>query len=335
MAVVETDALTKYYGDTRGIKDLDLVVEPGEVFGFLGPNGAGKTTTIRTLLGFVSPTSGSATVLGRDVTDRAALRAARRRIGYVPGALGFDDDVTGNTFLDYQERLKGASRRDELADIFTPPLARPIGEYSRGNEQKLAIVQAFMHDPDLVVMDEPTSGLDPLLQERFYEFVRQERAAGTTVFFSSHVLGEVRKVCDRVAILRDGHLVELTPVEELLGRGGRLVRVRLAEPVDAVPVDGVQDPTYSDGRRSVAFTFTGAYDALVDWLADRSVLDLEVEEPPLEEVFLHYYGDGPAERAGGDTADGREEVTSADPEAGGRRGTADDGARPSGGGTDA
>jgi len=291
MAALETSGLTKYYGDTRGVADLDLAVEAGEVFGYLGPNGAGKTTTIRTLLGFIAPTGGSATVLGADVADRTALREAKRRVGYVPGELGFDEDVTGEAYLHYQARLKGGPRREELVELFTPPLDRPIGEYSRGNKQKLAVVQAFMHDPDLVIMDEPTSGLDPLLQERFYEFVRAERDAGTTVFFSSHVLSEVRKVCDRVAILRDGHLVELTPVEELLGRGGRLVRVRLADPADGVPVDGAGDPTFSEGGRGVAFTFTGDYDALVDWLADRSVLDLEVEEPPLEEVFLHYYGD--------------------------------------------
>ena len=164
-----------------------------------------------------------------------------------------------------------------------------------------------MHDPDLVIMDEPTSGLDPLLQERFYEFIRDERAAGTTVFFSSHVLSEVRRVCDRVAILRDGRLVELTPVEKLLGRGGRLVRVRLAAPVGSVDVDGVRDLTVSEEGYSVTFTFTGDYDALVDWLSERSVLDLEVEEPPLTEIFLHYYGD---------VTDGRTEEVSETPDAG-------------------
>lgn len=302
MAAITTTELTKYYGKIRGVENLDLSVETGEVFGYLGPNGAGKTTTIRMLLGLLSPTSGHATLLGHDVTDSTALRKAKRRTGYIPGELGFDESVTGTRFLDYQELLKGGPRRTELVELFRPPFSRSIGESSRGNKQKLAIVQAFMHNPDLVIMDEPASGLDPLLQERFYEFVRDEQAAGTTIFFSSHILSEVRKVCDRVAILRDGRLVELTPVAELLGRGGRLVQVRLANPVDAVDVDGVRDLTVSEGGRTISFTFTGDYDALVDWLAEHSVLDLEVQEPPLTEIFLHYYGD-PAD---GQTSEKRE-----------------------------
>lgn len=289
MIPISTSGLTKYYGETRGVEDLTLRVENGEIFGYLGPNGAGKTTTIRTLLGFLSPTRGTATVLGAAVSDREALRRARKRIGYVPGELGFDESVTGARLLDYHEQLKGGPRRVELTDLFEPPLSRTIGEYSRGNKQKLALVQAFMHDPDLVVMDEPTSGLDPLLQERFYEFLREEQAAGTTVFFSSHVLTEVRKVCDRVAILRDGHLVELTPVADLLGRSGRVVTVRFEAPVETVPFDAVHDLTHTADGRQVSFTYTGEYDPLVQWLADRSVLDLEIEEPPLESVFMHFY----------------------------------------------
>ena len=280
MATIETTGLTKYYGGTPGVENLDLSVKAGEVFGYLGPNGAGKTTTIRMLLGLISPTSGRVTLLGHDVTDPAELRRIKRRTGYIPGELGFDESITGDRFLDYQEQLKGGPRRSELVELFPPPLSRPIGEYSRGNKQKLAIIQAFMHDPDLVIMDEPTSGLDPLLQERFYEFVRDEQATNTTIFFSSHILSEVRKVCNRVAILRDGRLVELTPVEELLGWGGRLVRVRLADSVDSVDIGGVNDLTISESGHSIAFTFTGDYDALVDWLATHSVLDLEVEEPP-------------------------------------------------------
>lgn len=318
MATIETAGLTKYYGGIRGVEDLDLSVEAGEVFGYLGPNGAGKTTTIRTLLGLLSPTSGHANLLGHSVTDAAELRAAKRRTGYIPGELGFDERVTGDHFLAYQERLKGGQRREELVDLFAPPLERPIGEYSRGNKQKLAIVLAFVHDPDLVIMDEPTSGLDPLLQERFYEFVREERAAGTTIFFSSHILGEVWKVCDRVAILRDGRLVELTPVEELLDRSGRVVRLRLADPVETVNLDGVHDPTFSEGGHSVAFTYTGDYDALIGWLARRRVLDLEVEEPPLEEIFLHYYGESPDERTGEEsvTVGGEQATTTAGGEGG-------------------
>jgi ABC-2 type transport system ATP-binding protein len=289
MSTIETRDLTKFYGETRGIEDLNLTVEEGEVFGFLGPNGAGKTTTIRTLLGFIAPTEGEATVLGRDVRDERDLIDAKRHVGYLPSDPGFDEDTTGEQFLDYQASLKGDARRDELLDLFDAPADRKIGAYSRGNKQKLAIVQAFMHDPDLVVMDEPTSGLDPLMQERFYDFIQAEQECGKTVFFSSHILSEVRKVCDRVGIIRDGRLVTTEDVETLLDRSGKRVRVNVEEPVDPADFDiaGVHNLSL-DGE--VRFTFTGEYDALIDHLAAFHVVDLDVEEAPLDEVFMRFYG---------------------------------------------
>jgi ABC-2 type transport system ATP-binding protein len=306
MSAIEIDGLTKRYGDGGGLRlpgrrsesgavvaidDLTFTVEEGEVFGFLGPNGAGKTTTIRTLLGLLSPTSGTATVLGADVRDEAALVEAKRRIGYLPADLGFDEGVTGERVLDLHGAIKGDARRVELLELFTPPLEREIREYSTGNERMLGIVQAFMHDPDLVIMDEPTSGLDPLKQERFHEFLREERERGTTVFFSSHVLSEVRQVCDRVGILRDGRLAALEDVETLLSRGGKRVRVRLAEPVDpdGFAIDGTLDVTAVGD--SLSFTYAGEYDALLEHLASHDVLDVEIGEPPLEDVFMHYYGE--------------------------------------------
>ncbi|WP_458207138.1 ABC transporter ATP-binding protein [Haladaptatus sp. NG-SE-30] len=289
MSTIEIHGLTKYYGETRGIEDLNLTVEEGEVFGFLGPNGAGKTTTIRTLLGFIKPTDGDATVLGHDVRDEQALIEAKRHIGYLPSDPGFDEDTTGETFLDYQASLKGDARRDELLDLFDAPIDRKIGAFSRGNKQKLAIVQAFMHDPDLVIMDEPTSGLDPLMQERFYDFIEAEQARGTTFFFSSHILSEVRKVCDRVGIIRDGRLVTTEDVEVLLDRSGKRVRVNVDEPVESGDFDitGVHDLSL-DGE--VRFTFTGEYDALIDHLSAFHIVDLDVEEAPLDEVFMRFYG---------------------------------------------
>ena len=209
MAAIAVDGLTKDYGEVVANDALSFEVESGEIFGFLGPNGAGKTTTIRMLMGFQSPTAGGATVLGRDVTDEADLIEAKRAIGYLPGDPSFDESVTGREFLDYQARLKGEERRGELLDLFTPPLDRPIREYSTGNKQMLGIVQAFMHDPELVIMDEPTSGLDPLKQSEFNAFVREQRDRGMTVFFSSHVLSEIQRVCDRVGIIREGKLVAL------------------------------------------------------------------------------------------------------------------------------
>ena len=306
--VLATDGLTKYYGDIRGVEDLTFAVEAGEIFGFLGPNGAGKTTTIRTLMGFMRPTSGSGTVLGRDVTDPIALREAKADVGYLPGDPAFDDDVTGDRFLDYHADLKGDSRRAEMESLFDPPLEREIGEYSRGNRQMLGLIQAFMHDPDLVVMDEPTSGLDPLKQERFNDFLREEVDRGTTIFMSSHILSEVRKVCDRVGIIREGHLVELADVRDLLTRSGRLVRVDVAEDVSPADfeLEGVHDLAV-DG--SVRFMFTGNYDALLDHLGSYTVTDLEITEAPLEDVFMRFYGE---EEPGGGTGmeragDGRPE----------------------------
>lgn len=169
MVPIEVADLTKVYGDVRGVDDLSFTVEKGEIFGFLGPNGAGKTTTIRTLLGLLEPTAGTARVLGADVREEDALIDAKRRIGYVPANLGFDEKVTGNQILDYHGAVKGDRCRDDLLDIFTPPLERPVRDYSSGNKQMLGIVQAFMHDPDLVIMDEPTSGLNPLKQEQCNE----------------------------------------------------------------------------------------------------------------------------------------------------------------------
>ncbi|HEC80932.1 MAG TPA: ABC transporter ATP-binding protein [Thermoplasmatales archaeon] len=185
--VIETKSLTKYYGKTRGVEDLTFSVRKGEIFGFLGPNGAGKTTTIRTLLGFLKPTDGEAYVFGKNVKDN--IVEIKRDIGYIPGDLNLYGHLTGQRFLDYFVSLRNqdATLLDELLEIFEVPLDRKIKGYSKGMKQKLGIIQAFMHDPDLVVMDEPTSSLDPLLQQRFYEFLHREKKKGKTMFFSSHI----------------------------------------------------------------------------------------------------------------------------------------------------
>ena len=292
--------LTKEFGSVVANDDVSFAVSEGEVFGFLGPNGAGKSTTIRLLLGLLKPTSGTATVLGADVRDEAALTEAKRRIGYLPAHLGFAEEATGEAVLDYHGAMKGDGRRDELLELFTPPIERPIREYSTGNKRMLGLVQAFMHDPDLVIMDEPTSGLDPLKQEAFNEFVRQERDRGTTVFFSSHVLSEVRRVCDRVGILRAGSLVELEDVDTLLHRSGKHVRVHASDAAVATiaDLDGVVDPErFAEG---VQFIYAGDVNALLRELAAHDVRDVEIGEPPIEDVFAHYYGSE-------ETADGEDE----------------------------
>jgi len=290
MGVIDVTGLSKTFGETVAVDDLNFEVERGEIFGYLGPNGAGKTTTIRTLLGFLSPTSGTASVLGADVRDAKALREARRRIGYLPGELSFSESVTGRSFLEYQGDLKGAARLDEMTDLFDPPLDRKIRGYSSGNRQMLGLIQTFMHDPDLVIMDEPTSGLDPLKQEVLNDFLREERSAGTTIFFSSHVLGEVRRACDRVGIIRDGALVALEDVESLLRKGGKRVRVHTDEPLreDDLDLEGVVE--FEQVGTVTSFTFTGDYNELLASLSAYSLVDMEIDEPPLEEIFMHYYG---------------------------------------------
>jgi len=328
MAAIEVSELTKDYGEVLANDDVTFDVERGEVFGYLGPNGAGKTTTIRTLMGFQSPTDGTATVLGADVREESDLVAARRRIGYLPATPAFDETATGREVLDLHASIKGDSRREELLDLFEPPVERPIREYSTGNAQKLGLVQAFMHDPDLVVMDEPTSGLDPLLQRRFNEFVRAERDRGTTVFLSSHVLSEVRQICDRVGVIRDGRIVTVERVAELLGRSGKSVLLRLAGDLDVemdVPAgardaglgvtsdahdvaaqlevpDGAHDVDVRrvelpDDERvvtEIVFTYTGDINDLVAWAGRFDLLELDVEEAPLEDVFMRFYGESDA-----------------------------------------
>ncbi len=291
MSPIEVDALRKAYGDTVAVSELSVTVEEGEIFGFLGPNGAGKTTVIRTLMGFQAPTAGEARVLGADASDEAALVDVKGRVGYLPAHPTFDSGVTGRAFLDHQASLKGDSRRGALLDLFDPPLDRKIRAYSTGNAQMLGIVAAFMHDPELVILDEPTSGLDPLKQERFNEFLRAERERGTTVFFSSHVLGEVRRVCDRVGVLRDGELAAVEDVSELLSRGGKRVRVRTAGELAPADIDlpgAVDVEQLGDGVR---FTFTGDFNDLLAALGRFDVVELDVEEPPLEDVFMHFYGE--------------------------------------------
>jgi ABC-2 type transport system ATP-binding protein len=316
---IETEGLTKYYGDVRGIDDLTLSVPEGELFGFLGPNGAGKSTTIRLVLGFLKPTSGGATLLGAPVTDREAFLGALEAVGHIPGDPQFYDDVTGRATLDYLARLSGDERRDELLERFPVPLDRPVRQYSRGNRQKLAIVQAFMHDPRLVVMDEPTSGLDPLVQREFYDFLHEERDRGVTVFFSTHILSEVREVCDRVAIVRDGRLVAVEDIDELLARSGKVVTVESPDPfdLDDFAFEGTVNPTVDD-EGALTFLLTGNYDALVDALSDYRVESLEVRETAIEDVFMHFYSEDGDEDEDADAAAPRDVTGDVDGEAPGR-----------------
>ena len=273
---IETDGLSKFYGSHRGIENVTMSVEPGEVFGFLGPNGAGKTTTIRTLLDLLHPTRGSARIFSLDSRrDSVAIRA---RIGNLPGDFGYGKLTTGRQAVSLLARLRGMDdlgRTDSLVARFGADLERPLGQLSRGNRQKIGLILAFFHQPDLLILDEPTSGLDPLMQEEFLTLVREERERGCAVFISSHELDEVERVGD------------------LLARTPRRASVQFAEPIDPAELracPGVSDLEI-DGKH-VVFKFVGDPDSVIKTIARHTVSDLEFARPALEEVFLTYYEDG-------------------------------------------
>lgn len=292
-AAIATRALGKRYGSVQALVDLDLEVRPGEIFGFLGPNGSGKSTMIRILLGFLHPSTGSATVLGSDVErDSVEIRA---RIGYLPGGIALYDSLSGRDALDYLSDLQGRppSRRQELCDRLEMPasvLRRRVRDYSRGMRQKMGVIQALQHDPELAILDEPTEGLDPLMQQAFYAILGDLHAAGRTIFMSSHILSEVERVCDRVAIIRRGRLMALHGVEELLARRRRRIQLRwLGTAPDLSAVPGLVDVTV-DGDR-ISGTLLGDVAPFVRAVASPSLLDLTIEPARLEEAFLEYYAD--------------------------------------------
>lgn len=290
---IETQDLAKTYANgVRALADLDLRVERGEVFGYLGPNGAGKSTTIRLLLDLIRPTAGRASVLGLD--SRRDGVEARRRIGYLPGDLRLFDRRTAREELDSLARLRGGidvELRDRLCERFRVVLERPIHELSKGNRQKIGLVQAFMHRPDLLVLDEPSSGLDPLLQAELRSLLRETASEGRTVFLSSHSLDEVQHVADRVGIIRGGRLAEVDAVERLRERALRHVTIVFAEPVDPRPfasIDGVRVET-SDGAVVRLAAPEPAMDAVVKEAASHRVVDLVSQPADLEEIFLELY----------------------------------------------
>ncbi len=294
MPAIETERLTKFYGSHRGIEEVSIAVEEGEVFGFLGPNGAGKTTTIRTLLDLLHPTRGSAHIFGLDSRrDSVAIRA---RLGNLPGDFGYGKHVTGREAISLLARLRGVSglgRAEALARCFRADLERPMGQLSRGNRQKVGLILAMFHRPELLILDEPTSGLDPLMQEEFLALVREERERGCAVFLSSHELDEVERVCDRVGIIREGKLVAVERVSDLLDKTPRRVSVEFAGTVDLEGLrrfPGVTDLEVGDGR--VNFKATGDIDPVLKEIASHTVIDLEFARPTLEEVFLTYYAGG-------------------------------------------
>jgi ABC-2 type transport system ATP-binding protein len=289
---IETEKLTKAYGrKARGVEDVDLAVEEGEVFGFLGPNGAGKTTTVRTLLGFLRPTGGRGEVFGLDIrTDSVEIRA---RVGNLPGEFALEDKMTGEGLLKFFARLRGV--RDlgyayEISERLGAELHRPMRRLSRGNKQKIGLVQAMFHRPPLLMLDEPTGGLDPLVQEEFLDIIEEVREEGRTVFFSSHNLAEVERVCDRVGIIRGGRLAAVETTDTLIDKAFRHVVLTFAEDVDPKPFEDLSGlkNLRSDGKR-ISFTLYDNPDEMVKLAAGHTLVNMEYERPSLEEVFLTYY----------------------------------------------
>jgi ABC-2 type transport system ATP-binding protein len=292
---IRTSGLVKDYGHTRALHGLDLEVHRGEVFGFLGPNGAGKSTTIRILLDLLRPTSGTVEVLGTAPADGGP--ALRARLGYLPGELALPDRTTAGEYLHHLAALRGGRgtrRITELADRFTLDLGRPLRALSKGNKQKVGLVQAFMHDPELLVLDEPTSGLDPLLQREFRLLTREAQAAGATVFLSSHVLQEVEEVAGRVAIIRAGVVVDVDDVRTLRRRAGQRVLLRFAEPVDPAELTdlpGVSEVAV-DGT-TVTCLLHGEPMPLLRVAARHHVVRWHAEDRELEDLFLDFYRTDP------------------------------------------
>jgi ABC-2 type transport system ATP-binding protein len=289
--VIETESLTKYYGDARGIANVSFMVLAGEVYGFLGPNGAGKTTTIRTLLNLLHPTGGRARLFGLD--SRLASREIRSRLGNLPGEFTCDPRLTGREFLEFcatARGVRGVAAASVLAQRFEADLDRRISSLSRGNRQKLGLIQALFHDPELLLLDEPTTGLDPLMQEEFLSVIGEYRERGGTVFLSSHDLDEVERICDRVAIIRDGELAAVENVAEMRGRAYHRVSIDFdrhvpVEEFERIP--GVSE-LESDGSH-LEFKVAGLLDPVVKAAARHTVRDMELTEPTLEEIFLTYY----------------------------------------------
>jgi ABC-2 type transport system ATP-binding protein len=292
MAVIETEKLTKFYGSHLGIVDVDLRVEQGEVFGFLGPNGAGKTTTIRLLLDLLRPTSGRACVFGIETT--ADPVAIHRRIGYLPGEFALFDRLTGEQTIEYFANLRGDVDPLYQADLiarFDLDPSRRFKEYSKGNKQKVGLVIALQHRPDLLILDEPTSGLDPLVQQTFFGLLRETVTEGRTAFLSSHILDEVEKTCDRVAIIREGRIVTVDRVATLRDLAYHEVELRFAAPVAAsvfALLPGVSDVVAIDG--GLRMRVTGSMAPIVEAAAGRGIVDFETREPSLEQTFLAQYG---------------------------------------------
>jgi ABC-2 type transport system ATP-binding protein len=290
MAVIETKKLTKYYGKSRGIIDVDLSIEEGEIFGFIGPNGAGKSTTIRTLLALIHPTSGSATIFGLDVITHA--KEIHQEIGYLPSEVFYYDNMKVKDLLNYSASFykKDCSKRiKELAARLDLDLNKKIDDLSYGNKKKVGIIQGLLHSPKLILLDEPTSGLDPLMQNIFFDILAEENKRGATVLFSSHILSEVQKLCDRVAIIKDGKIVKIDSVQNMKEEAYLKVGFETKKPFDLSSLGLGKLNELTQSGNEVSFLYKGDINVLTKKLASLDLVHVNIHEAELEEIFLHYY----------------------------------------------
>ncbi|HAS73001.1 MAG TPA: ABC transporter [Clostridiales bacterium UBA8960] len=292
MNVIETQDLTKYYGKARGIENVTLQVKEGEIYGFIGPNGAGKSTTIRTLMGLIFPTSGSAQIFGMDCVKNGPK--IRRDVGYLPSEVFYYDKMKVHELLKYTAGFyeKDCTHRmNELAEIMALDLNKRIEDLSYGNKKKVGIVQGLLHSPKLIVLDEPTSGLDPLMQKKFFDIIENENKNGATVFFSSHILAEVQALCSRVAIIKEGHIIKIDDVKSLSGANYKKITLKGSNLImDDFSIEGVTNiEQTTNGDNTVKFFFKGDINQILSVIGTHNLLDVMIEEPTLEEIFMHYY----------------------------------------------
>lgn len=290
MSVIETNNLTKFYGKSRGIENISFEVNEGEIFGFIGPNGAGKSTTIRTLLSLIRPTSGTARVLGHDCAPLDSV--VFQEIGYLPAEVFYYENMKVIDLLKYSAsfyKKECGQRLKELAELFDLDLSKRIADLSFGNKKKVGIIQSLLHKPRVVFLDEPTSGLDPLMQQQFFSLLREENQRGVTIFYSSHILSEVEKMCDRVAIIKEGTIIKLEKISALRENSHKKFIIETINPLDKdfFVMDGVTN--LSLGDKNASFLYRGNLNLILRKIAALEIASINIHEPELEEIFLHYY----------------------------------------------
>ena len=288
MNVIEASDLCKNYGNEVGIKGINLEIKKGEVFGFIGPNGAGKSTFIRTLLGLLIPSSGSAKILGQSILERP--EEIRKKIGYLPSEVNYYDGMSSRELLEYHAGFYenvDTKKITDLGTLFELDLDRKIEELSFGNKKKCAIIQSVLHEPELLILDEPTSGLDPLMQNRFFELLEEENKKGTSIFFSSHILAEIQRMCNRAAIIRKGEISAVEDIQSLLEKQMKKARFIFKEASELNFIEGVQSPVWVNNK--LTFDYVGPVKSLIKWMNELDLEDATLEEPDLETIFMNYY----------------------------------------------